>query len=227
MALTYAAAGRFVRRVGLAYLFGGRDLDLPNLHYQLTGREGIWEWNDLTDFVWSCRSELPAREVAWYGAWLRGRGTFVADWLLPAALGWVGSGSGVDGGLAVARTISREAAVLYEVLLTEGPLPTMALREAAGLDAAPQAYKRSLRALEKSLLITQVGAELEQGAWPSAVFELTARAFPRSRPLGKAKAIAQLVSAYRQQSPEASPLAAARLFGAPIALVRQGWSSSV
>jgi hypothetical protein len=218
----FSGPARFVKRVGIAYLFGGpKAADLPNLHAEVTGLDRIDEWNEDTDVVWACRGELPLRGVAWYGEWLRGRGTFVARRVLPAALGWMGRSPDEEAELAAAHRLSREAGTLYEVLLTEGPLASMELREQAGHPgpAGTKSFQRALHALQRSLLITHYGAKVEQSTWASGVFEPTQRAFPNCHRLERIEALRQLVEVYRENG-GADHGGAARLFRAPVEEVR-------
>ena len=218
----FSGPARFVERVGIAYLFGGPNAaDLPNLHAEVTGLDRIDEWNEETDVVWACRGELPLRGVAWYGEWLRGRGTFVARRVLPAALGWIGRSADEEAELAAAHRLSREAGTLYEALLTEGPLASMEFREQAGYrgPAGTKSFQRALHALQRSLLITHYGAKVDQSAWASGVFEPTQRAFPNCDQLERIEALRQLVGIYRE-SGGATPDGAARLFRAPVEEVR-------
>ena len=153
-------AVELIERVGLAYLFGGgAATDLPNLHTELTGRVSIGDWDDETGEVWLLRGRLPELSVAWYGEWLRHRGTFVASRLLPAALRWTGTPGDEQGGVDRARAISTEAASLFEALLVEGPLSSVEMRRATDLTGAERTptFSRALRALRRGMLITTFG----------------------------------------------------------------------
>ncbi|HEX2370789.1 MAG TPA: hypothetical protein VHM94_16305 [Acidimicrobiia bacterium] len=208
-------AVELIERVGLAYLFGGgAATDLPNLHTELTGRVSIGDWDDETGEVWLLRGRLPELSVAWYGEWLRRRGTFVASRLLPAALRWTGTPGDEQGGVDRARAISTEAASLFEALLVEGPLSSVEMRRATDLTGAERTptFSRALRALRRGMLITTFGVATVGSGWDSAIYELTARAFTE-RPLeDEAAARTELIAAYLAVSPGATPASATRLF---------------
>jgi hypothetical protein len=217
----------FVAKAGLAYLFGGaRAADLPNLHHHVTGRDRIEEWGGGTELVWECRAELPLRGAAWFGEWLRGRGTFVAVALLPAALGWCGRSEEVEDDVAQAWDISPDAGMVYEAILSEGPIASMTLRRAVGLDQseASAAFQAALKALQRGLFITTFGHEQEHGAWASSVYEPTMRAFPHLRVPGRDEGLAALVGRFRRVGDAPTPAQTARLFRASVDQVRAVWS---
>ena len=219
-------AARIVEEAGLIYLFGGGPAtDLPNLHTEITGRDAIVEWDADTDAVWRLRGGLPARGAAWYGEWLRNRGTFVAIRLLPAALAWMDTPADEVAGVDVARSLSEDAGMLYESLLIEGPLSSVELRHAVGLTGPHNtpAFSRGLSALRRRLLITTVGTAARGSSWESAVYELTARALPLADLPDRDGALGQLLVAYRSAAQEPTPLGAARLFRTPVASVRSAW----
>jgi hypothetical protein len=228
MADQFRKAARFVEKAGLAYLFGGAKAgDLPNLHFELTGRDAIEEWNDSTELVWESRVELPRLGVAWFGEWLKGRGTFIALRMLPAALGWLGRSSEVEDDVAQAWKISEDAGMIYEAILSEGPIATVALRRAVSLEQTDDAptFQRSLKGLQRGLFITTYGHLQETGAWASSVYEPTVRAFPIHEEIpGRDAALETLVDAYRKASPSPDQRKAARLFGAGVDEVRRSWS---
>jgi hypothetical protein len=219
-------AAEFISQVGLAYLFGGRHAsDLPNLHEHLTGRDHLVEWEPGSELVWECRTQLPMDGGAWFGEWLRGRATFVAIALLPSALAWSGRAEEVEEDVSQAWDISADAGMIYEAILSEGPIASMALRRAVGLDKADSAaaYQRALRTLQRGLFITTYGHEHEQGAWASSAYEPTVRAFPGLKLPDRLTGLAELTACVRRLDMQRTPLQVARLFHAPVDLVREAW----
>jgi hypothetical protein len=208
-------AVELIRRMGLAYLFGGVDADLPSLHTELTGREHIADWDEETGKVWLLRGRLAQLGEAWYGEWLRRKGTFVAVALLPAALRWLGTPADEQGGVALAGAASPEARSLFEALLVEGPLSSVELRRATDLTGAERTatFSRALTALRRRMLITTYGVEGGGSGWDSAVYELTARAFAVRPVDDEDAALETLVGAYLSATPsKATAAGATRLF---------------
>ncbi|HEY7705029.1 MAG TPA: hypothetical protein VID03_09405 [Acidimicrobiia bacterium] len=226
MTATFDDAVEFISKVGLAYLFGSkRATEFPNLHMQLTGHDSIDDWGPETEVVWECRAELPLRGAAWFGEWLRKRGTFVSVGLLPAALGWCGRAADVEEDVSQAWGISPDAGMVYEAVLAEGPIASMALRRAVGLEKSEsaKAFQNALKSLQHGLFVTTFGHEQESGAWASSVYEPTVRAFPDVQILDQTAGLHELVSCLREQADDPSPRLAATLFRAPVELVREVW----
>jgi hypothetical protein len=133
----------------------------------------------------------------------------------------------VDQDVKQAWEISEDAGIIYEAILSEGPIASVALRRAVSLehaDAAP-IFQRSLKALQRGLFITNFGHLQETGAWASSVYEPTVRAFPIHEEMpDRGSALKTLVAAYRTASPSPDMRKAARLFGAGLDEVRRSWS---
>ncbi|MGH8874655.1 MAG: AlkZ-related protein [Acidimicrobiia bacterium] len=190
----------------------------PSQPPQCRQRDTIEEWDAGTSLVWECRGELPRRAVAWYGEWLKGRGTFLATRLLPP---WGGWGVIVEtDNLPCARELSPDAGLVFEVLVAEGPLPKLELRSITGLDR--RAFARALASLRRGLVRHYLRSQ-HSAAWESSVYEPTARAFRVSPLTDRWGALAVLLDAYRDVSPRPDPERAGRLFGAPAAEVRFLW----
>jgi hypothetical protein len=111
--------------------------------------------------------------------------------------------------------ISQPAKRVYDTLSAMGPTPTMALREATGLDSLR--YHHALDELQRALVILPVGATLEQGAWPSQIFDLVARWFPRqferAQKIDAAAATRALVRRYIETVVVSTTPMIARTFG--------------
>lgn len=180
---TLADAARWLDRAGLALLFPDRRLGLPSL-WEAMGRrvQKLPRWDDDLSRLWEWKDELPRRRRGWYGKLFRGKGTLVAPRLLPALCAAAGTPWELDAAetLYSRGLLSPAARRIAAVLRRQGPLPTLALRYAAGfVDAKGNArFKRAIVELERRLLLTHFGAAEEEGAaWPSTIYELVPRAF--------------------------------------------------
>jgi hypothetical protein len=171
-------AAHFIDSVGFCLLFASTQaIELPSLFEAVKGRRDahIDEWDADSDRVWVWKNDLPATRRAYYGKGLRGKPMFISLKLLPPILALTATEN-----LAEAYRRGRasyEAKRVYDTLLGLGPTPTMALRGATGLDNAR--YHRALDELQRQFIILPVGATNEHGAWPSQIFDLLARWFPR------------------------------------------------
>jgi hypothetical protein len=177
---TFGDAAQFIERVGFCLLFASeRGVELPSLFEAVKGRRDahIDDWDADSDRVWVWKNDLPAARRAYYGKALAGgKPVFIALKFLPPFLALTAPAS-IEKEYARGR-ITHAARRVHDVLRANGPMPTMALRAAAGMDV--QRYHRALDELQRAMVILPVGAIVERGAWTSQIFELLARWFPKS-----------------------------------------------
>jgi hypothetical protein len=170
-------AARFVNDVGFALLFPKTGIELPSLWEATTDRPlhtAEHDWGPDMDKVWTWKDELPRRGLCWYGEFVRGRKSFLSPTLLNDLYPRSGSPDDIAEG-----TFSTDANRIARILLSSGPQPTAALREALDVEGRTGAdrFSRAVGELGRALVITNFGTEEEGGGWPSAVLELTTRAF--------------------------------------------------
>lgn len=209
-ARTIAQAARFIDQVGFAVLFP--HASAPSL-WGATAEHpetGFVDFDDEAQRVWAWKDELPLRRLAWYGPVPGGRKMFLSVEMLRAL--YPGAGKKDD---HRALDVSPEARALADVLLSSGPTSQAALREATHLDGKKGAavFTRAKGELGRHYLLTHHGVEEQGAGWPSAVFDLTARAFP----LGKRAPLEQrriaVAARYLATMGEATPARLARTFG--------------
>ena len=171
-------AARFIDDVGFAVLFPKKGIELPNLWDTVSDRdegEPLEEgWGDDADRLWGWKDELPRRRLAWYGEFVHRRKSFLSPGLLADLYPREGVPDDYrDMGL------EQDAHRVADVLLSSGPLPAPVIREATGMDGRADGprFNRALSVLGRALVITHYGVEDQGSGWPSAVMELTARAF--------------------------------------------------
>ena len=98
--------------------------------------------------VWTWKDELPRRGLAWYGAYLGGRGSFLSPELLAAL--YPGAG---DPGDHLYLDLSPTAHEIAEAIAAE-PLPSATLRALIGDRGR---YQRAITELQRNLLVTTAG----------------------------------------------------------------------
>jgi hypothetical protein len=176
----------FVDDVGFAVLFPKRADELPSLWAAVSDRADASiadEWGPEMERMWGWKDELPRAGLAWYGRFVRGRPSFLS----PALLVDLYSRPGEPGDF-VEVDLSATARRVAEFLLLNGPSPTALLREltdAQGTKGQAR-FSRAMGELGRALVVTHFGTEERATGWPSAVLELTARAFPVGTPQGPA-----------------------------------------
>ena len=175
---TMAQAARLIDAVGFCLLFAStKNIELPSLFEAVKGRRDarINDWDKDSDQVWVWKNDLPATRRAYYGKAMTGKPIFISLAMLPNVIALFAP-EDLKAEYQRGR-ISQPAKRVYDTLSAMGPTPAVALRAATGLDNAR--YHHALDELQRALVILPVGATHEQGNWPSQIFELVARWFPR------------------------------------------------
>lgn len=216
--MTLRGAARFIDRVGFALLMPHRGLPLPTLWEAIRGRPGghpFRPWTRDSDLLWAWKDALPAGRLAYYGSLWAGRPGFVSLRLLPCLLRLWGTPLGPEGFRTAYREgrLSFDAHRLAEALLAAGPLNTYRLRRRTG--TGPAAFGRSLKELQRTLLVAKCGTDGRDTTWDAEVVDLSARVFPaahaEARGLSPVVARDEAVGALAAAAPALSPRAAARL----------------
>lgn len=171
-------AAAFIDDVGFAVLFPKKGVELPNLWDTVSDREEdeLLEegWGDDSERVWGWKDELPRRRLAWYGEFVHKRKSFLAPGLLADLYMRAGTPDDYKD-----MPLEQDARRVADVIHSSGPTSAAVLREAAGMDGRADGprFNRALSVLGRALVITHYGVEDQGAGWPSAVMELTARAF--------------------------------------------------
>ncbi|MDQ5826459.1 MAG: winged helix DNA-binding domain-containing protein [Chloroflexota bacterium] len=217
-------AVRFINEVGVALLFPGDNLPLPDLWSAINGKERklpkhhhdwalgkTWDWKD----------QIPSRKEAWYGKLIRGKPAFVSLRDLPAVYALSSNYGELDDYLEAYQDgmLSQEAKSVYEVLLAEGPLPTSTLRKASGLGGGgdnARRFERAIVELQTGLKIVKAGIS-DSNRWKYCyVYDLLLRWAPNlaeeSRNYNSRSAMRHLIGRYLQSNLAAPPLLFPRLF---------------
>lgn len=222
---TRAEAVQFINDVGIALLFPGDRLPLPDLWTAINGQERAipkhhhdfalhktWEWKD----------DIPSRKEAWYGKLIRGKPAFVSLHDLPAIYALSSNFGELDDYLEAYADglMSNEAKAVYETLLTEGPMPTSAIRKVCGLSGGGDNAKRFDRAiveLQTDLKIVKSGIS-NSNRWKYCYeYDLLLRWAPnlaeQSRQFTSRQAMRHLISRYLHTSIAAPSSIFPRLLG--------------
>ncbi len=222
---TQAEAVRFINEVGVALLFPGDKLPLPDLWSAINGCERklpkhhhdwalgkTWDWKD----------NIPARKRAWYGKLVRGKPAFVSLNDLPAIYALSSNYGELDDYLEAYADglMSVEAKTIYEVLLAEGPLPTSAIRKASGMVGGgdnARRFERAIVELQADLKIVKSGVSTANRWKYCYEYDLLLRWAPnvaeQARQYNSRLAMRHLIGRYLQSSIGAPPAVFPRLFG--------------
>jgi hypothetical protein len=118
--------------------------------------------------VWAWKDELPRQGLAWYGAFLVGRGSFLSPTLLAAL--YPGKGDIDD---HESLPLSASAHEIAKALAGE-PLTSAVLRALIG---DRNSYQRAIVELQRQLLVTTAGVQESRSGWPAALLGLTCHRF--------------------------------------------------
>jgi len=221
--LTLGDAVKYIDATGFCLLLPVRNVALPSLYYAVTRRNPHEKmvWDKYSQMVWRWKDELPRRKRALYAKYFRGRGTFISLEMLPYFLAMREAAAAPDDyeRFYAEGRIRDDARLIWQALAKHGPLATLELRNACGMDAKAGnvRFKRAILDLQCLLAVAHFGAEQETAAWASGRYELTCRAFPKetraARRISPEQARAAVAAKYLGSYREAMPAQVARLMG--------------
>jgi hypothetical protein len=203
-------AGKFVHDVGFALLFPAPKPIGPSLWEAVADEDDEPFGNGMGENeskVWGWKDELPRQGLAWYGAFLGGRGSFLSPTLLAAL--YPGDGELDD---HEHLELSPAAHELAAALAVE-PLSSATLRALLG---DKNKYQRAIGELQKNLLVTTAGVEEQSNGWPAALLTLTCKQFDVGGGTDHREAARQ----YLDTMLDAAPVDLARAFRWPTAKAR-------
>ncbi len=218
-------AVRFIDSVGIALLFPGDNLPLPDLWGAINGGprsipkrhhdpalHKAWDWKD----------QIPAKKEAWYGKLVRGKPAFVSLQDLPAVYALSPNYGEIEDYLEAYEDglLSKEAKLIYEVLLAEGAMPTSTLRKACNMGGGgdnARRFDRAIVELQTGLKIVKAGIS-DANRWKYCyIYDLLLRWSPdlgeRARQYNSRTAMRHLVTRHLQSSVAAPLNLFPRLFG--------------
>jgi hypothetical protein len=215
--VTMDDAARFVTALGFCTWGPVPGLDFPNL------AEAMGETaSSVLDRTWFWKDDLHLERRIYYGKVIRGQPSFIDPALLPAFVAALGGAEQEverePANLFAAGRLAVEALTVYELLTEAGPLPTRALRRAAGLSQARQAAatERALLELQRRFLVCKADLTGRTRGTYSYVWDLAERvwpaAFQAARDLALEAARDQIRARLRQFGLTSGAALEARLF---------------
>jgi len=174
----------FVDERGFAYFWPIKEVTLPNLWTAVAGDRPVPdEHDDPGHITWGWKDGLLGARRWYYAKVLRKRATLISLSVVPYFYALSENyGEPAEDYLRQygEGRLTYEAKAVYEALLKEGPLDTIALRQAARLTSptsnAP--FARAVDSLQADFKILPVGIA-EAGAWRYAfIYNIVARHYP-------------------------------------------------
>jgi hypothetical protein len=175
---------RFVNQRGFVFFWPIKDVLMPSLWVAVAGDRPVADAHDDPGHVtWGWKDSLLGARRWYYGKILRKRATIISLASAPYFYALSNNfGSPEEDYLIqyMQGQMTQEAKAVYEALLNEGPLDTIALRRAAHLASreSESRFNRALVSLQEDFKILPIGVS-QEGGWRYAfVYDLVHRHFP-------------------------------------------------
>jgi hypothetical protein len=216
-------AVEFVNQRGFIFFWPNKGVDLPNLWSAAAGDRPVAdEHDDPGHMTWGWKDGLLGQRRWYYGRVVKHRNAMISLAALPYFYALSPNYGDPENDYLEQYEqgiLTSEAKSIYETLLREGPLDTIALRKAARLSSRESdgRYNKALDTLQMEFKLLPIGVA-PVGAWRYAfIYELTHRHFPelieQASQIYEADA-RQHLAALTIASLGATPLSAlSRLFG--------------
>lgn len=200
------AAVQFVNERGFVYLWPIKDILFPSLWTAVVGNRPVAsDHDDPGHITWRWKDEMLGKGQWHYAKVLRGKATMISLQLLPTFYALSDNYGDPENDylqLYEDGLLSREAKLIYETLLREGPLDTVTLRRQISMTGkkSNSPFDRGLTVLQRDFKIMPVGVA-EAGAWRySFVYQTVHSYYPelleQARPLTRQDARQTLVQHY-------------------------------
>ncbi len=174
----------FVNERGFIYFWPIRDILLPSLWAAVAGDRPVADAHDDPGHVsWGWKDSLLGKKSWYYGKILRQKATIISLETAPyfyALSENYGAPEEDYQALYQQGRLTAESKTVYETLLDNGPMDSVALRRAARLSSkeSDSRFNRALTDLQSRFLILPIGVA-DAGAWHYAfTYDIVARHFP-------------------------------------------------
>lgn len=224
---------RFVDERGFVSFWPIKGMKLPSLWTAVAGARPVADAHDDPGHVtWSWKDEMLDKKKWYYAKVLRGKATMIS--LAVASAFYALSenyGEPEADYLQLYKDglMTREAKIVYETLLQQGPIDTVHLRRKIQMTSrqSDSPFNRALTALQRDFKILPVGVS-QSGAWRySFIYDAVHRHFPelpeQAREIGRNEARRRLAALYFASVGAASAQDAQ---GVPVAPARRAGSGA-
>jgi hypothetical protein len=203
---TLEGAIGFVEERGFVTFWPIKGVELPSLWWAVAGERPVAaEHDDPGHVTWRWKDSLLGTGAWYYAKVLRGKATLLSMSVAPLFYALTENFGDPQTDYLIQYEqgrMSKEAKSVYEALLREGPLHTVALRRAARLAGRESRYRfgRAMQDLQADFKILPVGIAAA-GAWKYAyVYDLVPRHLPelpeRARAVDEAEARREITYTY-------------------------------
>jgi hypothetical protein len=181
---TQDEAIEFVNRRGFIFFWPIKDITLPSLWVAAAGERPVADRHDDPGHVtWGWKDGLLGKRRWYYAKVLRKKATMISLDLAPSFYALSENfGAPEEDYLTLYEQgrLTQESKTVYEILLQEGPMDTIALRRATRLTSreSDTRFNRAITELQADFKVLPIGVA-KAGGWNYAfIYEITARHFP-------------------------------------------------
>jgi hypothetical protein len=181
---TIEQAVLFVIERGFIFFWPIKDINLPSLWVAVAGDRPVADAHDDPGHItWRWKDSLLGGTSWYYGKVIRKKATMISHVIAPCFYALTENYGSPDEDYLTQYEqgkMTQEAKSVYESLLNEGPLDSIALRKSARLTSreSDSRYNRALADLQADFKILPVGIS-EAGSWRYAfIYDIVARHYP-------------------------------------------------
>ena len=196
----------YVNQRGYIFFWPIKNIIMPSLWVAAAGDRPVPDAHDDPGHkTWDWKDKLLGKGKWYYGRVLRKRNMMISLDMLPYFYALSPNYGDPNEDYLIDYEEGRLTAAsknMYEALLKQGPLDTIALRKYAGLtnQSAQSEFNRALDELQSSFRILPVGVS-DAGAWHYAfIYDIVSRHFPdldsQSRPITEPDARQKIIACY-------------------------------
>jgi hypothetical protein len=221
----------YINQRGMIFFWPYKGIDFPSLWSAVAGNRPVADAHDDPGHVsWGWKDTLLGKKLVYYGRVLKKRNSFISLETLPYFYALSPNYGSPEEDYMIdyeAGKLTAEARAVYEALLDNGPLDTVALRKAARLTSrtSDTSFNRAMEELQVTLRVLPTGVA-EAGAWNYAfIYDLVPRHYPdlieQAHPLSEWEARRYLLMRALDTIGAARQADLQRLFSWPAALMEK------
>ena len=220
---TVEQAIEFVRERGFVFFWPIKDIEFPSLWTAVAGdRPVASEHDDPGHVTWGWKDQMLGKRKWYYAKFLRKRATLISLEVAPYFYALTENYGDPDEDYLIqyeAGRLKQENKRVYEALLRQGAMDTVALRRKVGLTSKSSKYRfeRALVELQRDMKILPIGVA-EAGAWNYAfIYDIVPRHLPelleQARQITESEARLKLTELYFRSVGAASVGEFGKVFG--------------
>lgn len=213
----------FVKQRGFVFFWPIKGIELPSLWNAVAGNRPVADQHDDPGHItWGWKDDSLGRNIWYYGKILRKKATMIALDIAPYFYALSRNFGSPQDDIAIdfyEGYITREAKMIFDVLLKNGPMDTITLRQAVFMTGkqSSAAFDRAIAVLQSEFKILPVGIS-DSGGWHYAfIYDLVHQQFPdlpvKAQHIPEQTARRKLLQLYLKSVGAASYQDVIRLFG--------------